>query len=201
MANADVCANCGAPLELDINGRCRWCHAHVTAGRPAQRHFYDADTGLVPDGVDECWGSAPFIYLAMAGLNMLGTVATVQDYLAERPGVLAVIRELSTAVSAAGVRVRDDGIIANDHDFRHDIYTPEEIWTFDLAFDVIAMLGTLETVDGKTRALVVSDMRELDDEVTSHSWKKQLGKAGDGPAQFREMRAVVPRHSPHPERR
>jgi hypothetical protein len=62
-------------------------------------------------------------------------------------------------VSAAGVRVRDTGVLRNDYDDRVDIYTPEEIWTFDLAFDVIATLGTLDGVDGETRGLVVSNMR------------------------------------------
>lgn len=34
----DVCGNCGAPLELDDDGRCRWCRAKVRAPHPrAQR--------------------------------------------------------------------------------------------------------------------------------------------------------------------
>jgi hypothetical protein len=65
------------------------------------------------------------------------------------------------------------------------------------AFDVIAMLGTLDVVQGETRALVISNMKSLDEQATSHTWKKELGKAGNGPAQFQELRAFVPRHSPH----
>jgi hypothetical protein len=198
MAVADFCANCGAPLELDINGQCRWCHAHVKASQP--QHFYDDDIDLVPPGVDDCWSSAPFLSLTLSALNMLGSRAVIRDYVNARPGLLASIRELSVAVSTAGVRVRDSGALQNDYDSRLSIYTPEEIWTFDLAFDLIAMLGTLEQ-DSETRALVASDLRSLDEEVTERAWKKQLGKAGDGPAQFRELRSVVPPHSPNPSRR
>ena len=30
----DICGNCGAPLELDDDGRCRWCRAKVRAPHP-----------------------------------------------------------------------------------------------------------------------------------------------------------------------
>jgi len=30
----DACANCGAPLELDDDGRCRWCRVRVRATYP-----------------------------------------------------------------------------------------------------------------------------------------------------------------------
>ncbi len=33
----DVCGNCGAPLELDDDGRCRWCRAKVRATHSAHR--------------------------------------------------------------------------------------------------------------------------------------------------------------------
>jgi hypothetical protein len=31
----DVCGNCGAPLDLDEDGRCPWCRANVRTGRPS----------------------------------------------------------------------------------------------------------------------------------------------------------------------
>lgn len=31
----DVCGNCGAPLDLGEDGRCRWCRANVRTGRPS----------------------------------------------------------------------------------------------------------------------------------------------------------------------
>jgi hypothetical protein len=32
--DSDACGNCGAPLDLDLNGRCRWCYAPRGARRP-----------------------------------------------------------------------------------------------------------------------------------------------------------------------
>lgn len=37
----DTCGNCGAPLDLDEDGRCRWCRATVRTGR-ASTHRYGA---------------------------------------------------------------------------------------------------------------------------------------------------------------
>jgi hypothetical protein len=36
-AAVDVCGNCGAPLELDDDGRCRWCRVKVRAVHPFPR--------------------------------------------------------------------------------------------------------------------------------------------------------------------
>ena len=33
----DICGNCGAPLDVDDDGRCRWCRAKVRATRPHAR--------------------------------------------------------------------------------------------------------------------------------------------------------------------
>jgi hypothetical protein len=37
-----VCGNCGAPLDLNEDGECRWCHAKVRARRPRAQ---DGPTG------------------------------------------------------------------------------------------------------------------------------------------------------------
>jgi hypothetical protein len=36
----DACGNCGAPLELDDDGRCRWCRVKAQATHP---HVHRAD--------------------------------------------------------------------------------------------------------------------------------------------------------------
>jgi hypothetical protein len=191
--DVDVCANCGAPLDLDESGACRWCHAHI---RPQQAMISVFDfrdqAGLVPDGLDDCFTSAPFLYLALSTFGMLSSEPAVQQYMRGVPQLLQQIRALSTAVSTAGVRVRDAGLLRDDYDQRLTVYTPEEIWTFDLGFDVIAMIGALDGLPGKTRAQLVSNMRLLDDNAHSHTWKHDLKKAGDGPAAFQELRAKVP---------
>jgi len=190
-----VCPNCGAPLELDESGNCSWCHARVRAEAPAARyHGYSVGLALVPGDVDDCGTSAPFIFLALSVLGPgLSTELVVQEYLRGNPGLARDIQALSAAVSAAGVRVRDAGLLRDSFDENLAVYTSAEIWTFDLAFDVIAMLGGLEGLPGKARAMVTQDLRSLDQTAHSHTWKKDLKKAATGPEEFRELRARIPR--------
>ena len=157
--------------------------------------FIDAD--LVPNGTDY-QVVAPFIYLMMATLYLLGTESAVKQYLSAQPEAHQAIRELSTAVAAGGVRVRDSGRVRDEYDVRMGLYTAEEFWLFDLAVDVIAMLLSLGGFEPGTRALVARDLRDLDEHVHSHHWKKEVKKAGDGPVQFRQLRAHVPHHTPRP---
>jgi hypothetical protein len=195
----EVCANCGAPLDLDEAGACRWCHARIRARRAPLSALLlleeQEDLRLVPDGVDNCGTSAPFLYLTLTTFGFLSTVSQVKEYMRGEPGLLQHIRALTTAVSDAGVRVRDTGLLKDDFDDNLTVYTPEEIWTFDLAFDVIAMLGALNGLDGQTRARIVSNMRSLNRESSSHAWKKDMKKAGDGPLALREFRSQVPHRS------
>jgi len=53
-------------------------------------------------------------------------------------------------------------------------------------------------LDPGTRAVVIDFLRELDADAGGRHWKKQVRKAGDGPPEFRELRAHVPRRQPHP---
>jgi hypothetical protein len=41
-----VCGNCGAPLDLDEDGECRWCHAKVRARHPQSRRGGGSRPGL-----------------------------------------------------------------------------------------------------------------------------------------------------------
>lgn len=190
----DVCANCGAPLELDETSACRWCHAHIRAQRAASPVLrFDDELNLVPEDVDDCMSSAPFLFLALSTLGpLLSTEPVVQQYMRGQPWLLQQTRALSTAVSAAGVRVRDAGLLKDDFDDNLAVYTPEEIWTFDLAFDVIALIGALDGLPGRARAKAASDLRTLDGDIRGHTWKHAMKKAGEGPATFRELRARVP---------
>ncbi len=147
---------------------------------------------LVPEGVDHCNSSAPFIGLALSALDLLGVQPAVEEYMRREPWLLQQIRALSTAVSAIGVRVRDAGLLKDSFDSNLDLYTPEEIWTFGLAFDVIALLGALDGLSGERRALMAENARELDWYAHRHTWKKAVKKAGEGSAAFRELRARIP---------
>ncbi len=143
---------------------------------------------------------APFIYLALSTLGLLSGDSVVQQYASAQPEAQHAIGELCRAVAAAGTRVRDTGQMRDSFDENLRYYTAEEIWLFDLAIDVIAMLGTLGGLPPGTRARVIDDLKLLDNNVHSHHWKKEVRQAGDGPAQFRELRAHVPHHQPHPSR-
>jgi hypothetical protein len=158
-------------------------------------------TGLVPAGTDDCSTSSPFLYLTLASLGPgLSLEPAVREFAQREPELHQQIRALSTAVSAAGVRVRDSGLLRDDFDDRLRPFTPEEIWLFDLAVDVIAMLGSLEDLPPKARAQVTNNLRSLDQSVHSHGWRKGVRQAGEGPAAFRALRARVTHHQPHPAR-
>jgi hypothetical protein len=72
------------------------------------------------------------------------------------------------------------------------VYTAEEIWTFELAIDVIAMLGALDGLPGQARARAAEDVRTLNETARGHHWNKELKQAGTGPEEFRQLRAEVP---------
>jgi hypothetical protein len=42
----DACGNCGAPLELDDDGRCRWCRVKAQATHPHVRRAYGRRPGI-----------------------------------------------------------------------------------------------------------------------------------------------------------
>ena len=155
-----------------------------------------SDVGLVPYGLDY-EVVAPFIYLTLATLALLGGDPVVLQYASAEPSAHSAIRELSRAVAGAGVRVRDSGRVRDEFEEHMRLFTADEFWIFDLAIDVIAMLGTLGGLRPGTHALVLRDLRSLDEHVHSHHWKREVHKAGDGPAAFRELRAHVPHHKPH----
>ena len=194
ITSTGTCPNCGAPMELDQGGNCRWCHAHL---HDAPRHApadHGSGQGLVPPGTDDCSTSAPFLYLTLAVLGSgLSTEPVVREYARANPAQAARIRALSTAVSAAGVRVRDAGLLKDSFDENLRVYTAEEIWTFELAFDVIAMLGALDGLPGQARAMVAEDLRTLDGTAHGHTWRKGFKQAGPGPEEFQQLRAEIPR--------
>jgi hypothetical protein len=51
----DVCGNCGAPLDVNEDGECRWCRAKVRARRPL-RHSGGRPGGVRP-GISWRWNS------------------------------------------------------------------------------------------------------------------------------------------------
>ena len=198
-----LCPYCGEPLALDsaVAGQCQSCHGKVRFAEPLHSPFAHlaGDTDLVPRGLD-FEVVAPFIYLTLMTLTLLAGDSVVQQYASAQPEAKHAIRELSRAVAAAGTRVRDTGQMRDSFDQNLRYYTTEEIWLFDLAIDVIAMLGSLGGLPPGTRARIIDDLKLLDNNVSTHHWKKEVRQAGSGPAAFSELRAHVPHHQPHPGR-
>jgi hypothetical protein len=151
---------------------------------------FELDTAGIPD----------FLGLTLSSLGWLSNDDVVQQYIAAEPRALAAIRALSTAVAAAGVRIRDSGRMHGSFDDNLALYSAEEIWMFDLAIDVIAMLSTLGGLTPETRAPIIRNLGPLDERVRTLHWKREVHKAGAGPAEFLELRAHVPHHKPHRDR-
>jgi hypothetical protein len=160
-------------------------------------HDHDRELGLVPSGLGYS-AVAPFLYLTLTTLALLGSEPTVQQYAEADPDAHRAIRALCTAAAQAGIRVRDTARHGDSFDEHLRMFTADEYWIFNLAVDVIAMFATGGGLRPDTRALVIDDLKTLDVHVHSHHWKHEVHKAGDGPAEFRELRAHIPHHKPHP---
>jgi hypothetical protein len=195
------CPRCNAPLQLDEAGRCDWCRAHLQTVSP-QGHVLNVPAGsvkLLPADVDDM-GVAPFIKLTLAVLGLLRFERAVQEFAGREPELVRNIVALSGAVADAGARVRNAGLLKSGFDNNLRVYTPAEIWICNLAIDLIAFLGSLDGLRNGTRAQIANNLRTLDQNTSSHTWKKDVKGAGAGPAQFRELRAAVPYHTPRPGR-
>jgi hypothetical protein len=163
----------------------------------ARSHGKAGHSGLVPPGLR--YRDAPnFIRWSLGMLTDLETEPSVRQYLSSQPEAHSAILELSSAVAEAGVRVHAlaPGSKAIEDHLR--LFTPEEIWVVDLAIDVAAMLSGGGGIDSTVHELVIWKLRDLDSHVHSHHWHRAVRKAGDGPAEFRDLRAHVPHHRPHP---
>jgi hypothetical protein len=66
------------------------------------------------------------------------------------------------------------------------------MWAFDLSADVLVWLTGLDGVDSDMRGSV---RRELGRSFWTDGFRKPLKKAGDGPANLRQLRALVPRRA------
>jgi hypothetical protein len=197
-----TCPNCGAPLELDVEGRCHWCQALVDvppappAGR-AQVDPFDDQLHLEPDSVYQNDSHFPTkIGLILTTFRNLGYQVAVQDYLDRAPGLRHAIRALSLALGAAGTRIRDSGVMQDHFDVSPAYYAPDDIWACDLGADVIAMLGSVEGLPGNTQAEAGSTLRTFDVKTWPRgdrlAWRNGLKQAGRGLEPFRQMRAQIP---------
>lgn len=195
------CPDCGGPLD-QVPGICRWCGQHVTL-RPLTDAVRDEDEGDVADevhkdigvgvDVDECKLPVPAKWI-LSELSWLTNDRAIRSFLEGQPGLLELARRLTAAMRIAGERIQDAGFeddvyIAGKAD---ELYSADEMWAFDLGIDLIAWLAA---VDGASEDM----QRQAGTGIWGHDigwsdrYKMPLKKAGDGPADLRELRATVPR--------
>lgn len=113
--------------------------------------------------------------------------ASVQTELdtADRDGAQALV----TAVRAAGERAADAGLGT----FKNDpaAFQPKELWTFELARDLLAHLAGLDGVDRDAARLG----REIVADYSDSSWQSAFDAAaeqlGPPPTELANLRAVV----------
>lgn len=173
-------------------------HADMTPEHAKRSSGHDAvPFGLVPPHTDY-GATVQFIYNTISALNRLSDEAPVRQYVKAEPDAHRAILELSRAVAQAGIRVRDSGQMRNILDEHLKYFSADEIWMFDLAIDVVAMLGTVGGLSSGTRMSVLDKLKLIDEDKAVHSlhWKREVHKAGQGPAEFRGLRAHVPQHKP-----
>jgi hypothetical protein len=199
------CPNCGAPLELDDQGDCHWCHEHVTMASGLDASGLDVD-GLTPDEAksvekvdrhDELDLPDGDVYLPLPVFPLLACLNTsaydlaVQAFLAA-PERVDSIRALARAVEAAGHRLQDADVPENDVIQKGEkIYTPDELWTFELLADLLVRLESVNGLERDTRTGLKESVSTHDDMWQSRV-KKALKRAGDGPEQFRDLRSAIP---------
>jgi hypothetical protein len=154
----------------------------------------DEDLRMVPPHLD-FGATSPFIERPLFALLLLNDEPSVQQYLRANLDAQKALLELTGAIGQVALRVRDahgPKIVIDEH---IKYYSAQEIWMFDLAIDVVAMLVT----SGATvsdRDLILSDLRSADKHAGSRPWRHQVHKAGAGPAQFRQLRELIPHHQP-----
>ncbi len=169
----ETCPNCGAPLHLDAEGLCTFCRAKVARAGPS---FAD-----VP---------AP----ARAILHVSEALASeaVVSRFVEQQGLAASVPALMDDVAGAGRRVVTDGLVLDERRIDFGVYTPDEMWVFNLAADLVAMLAALPNLAKTKRAAVRDLLITVDAALGTHSARSTIGNAHEGPADLRPLRETIP---------
>lgn len=192
-----LCPQCGAPFELDEQGRCKWCRAIVRV---------QPDAGASPGGTSV---EIAFFELCDSGISLPAPANTVLSGLRmlaidprvyqefTNPAFLAEVRHLISVVQAAGERAADNGLRSWPNWLKD--YTVEDMWCFQLGLDLMMWLATLDGVSNEYRRLTLENVENYDWDGDRHV-RKALEKYGDGPAELQGLRARIP-HTPSASKR
>jgi hypothetical protein len=99
------------------------------------------------------------------------------------------------AVAVAANRVVDGGLMLDARRVDVSSYTAEEMWTFNLAADVVALLAAAPNLAKTKRTAVRVVLATVDAGLGTHASRSRMGNAGSGPDAFHELRAAVPHRS------
>jgi hypothetical protein len=150
-----------------------------------------ADDWLVP--VSYPLDLPEFMHAMMAALLTFRREEAIRQF-AGGSDLGVVIFEMSRGVIAAGERANASGLLKDRYDTSLRPYTPEEVWTFNLLIDVIAMLASLQGL--QYRSNVTGKVHSLTATAQRLEWKMYVRRAGAGPEHLLSLRAQVP-HARH----
>jgi len=131
--------------------------------------------------------------MILTELAWLADDRAIRSFLEGQPDLLELARRLTAAMRSAGERIHDAGFEGQLYMGNADkLLSADEMWAFDLGVDLIAWLAA---VDGASKDKQDQAARGIWGHDTSRGvgFEKALKKAGDGPADLRELRARIPR--------
>jgi hypothetical protein len=152
----------------------------------------DVPTGLVPRHLDYGGILIPFLYETLSAMQWLSDEPSVEQYVRADPQAQHAILDLNRSLAETGRRVMAALGKESPYDEHLRHYTPDELWMADLAIDVVAMFATSGGLRGQTHDSVLDRLRRAEEHTGGHHWKREVHKAGAGPAEFRELRAHIP---------
>jgi len=176
--HSESCPNCGAPLTLNDDGACVFCRAHL---RTDGDSFTDAPS---PAGA------------ILRTIGML-TSEPAAHRLVEEQALDDGVAVLLDSVVAAGRRVRDDGLVLSERSVDIKVYEPAEVWTFNLAADLIALLVVAPNIPKVKRTAARDILVHLDAGLGSHWCRSTIGNAAPGPEPLQHLRQGVPHRQLH----
>ena len=171
MPHVEGCPNCGAPLTLDRLGACQYCGVHVATRTSA----YD-DHPNPARRIMHCL----FVLLAEPAARRVAENLSTH------------VPALNEAVVAAGRRVLDAGLVIEAGRVDIELYEPAELWAFNLATDLIALLAAAPNLAKAKRTAVHGELRILDAGLGAPRLRSKIGSA-QPPAALATLRAAVPR--------
>ncbi|HWC39577.1 MAG TPA: hypothetical protein VG476_13655 [Acidimicrobiales bacterium] len=176
-SEADRCPECGAPLHLDDNDDCIYCHAHVTIA---------AHAGMIL-GRDWNGDASEPAYSILSVMYDLWEYDVIQEKVIGQ-SLLPAVKDLPTAVETAGLAANEkrrhpDKAVHSYH-FDVDWYSPPEIWLMNLGKDLVYWLTDGTNLPGFAP--------HLERELGSRKYRHAVEHAGSGPEQLQALRSTVP---------